>query len=128
MITRQTAKAMNEDIVNTLSGVARKYNCKIDNRGGAFDATSYKPKLSFVLLADDDGVSIEKKEFETFARLIGLRPDDYGKEFSHNGKRYTAVAIKPSSLKYPLIGVDVNTGKRFKFHGSVLARPLESRV
>ncbi len=55
-----------------------------------------------------------KREFEKNAFSVGLKPDDYGRDFSFNGKMFKLIGIKPRSTKYPLVGID-GAGKRYKF-------------
>ncbi len=76
-----------------------------------YSDADFKCKLTVSCGSNEDAA---KREFEKNAFLFGLKPDDYGRDFSFNGKMFKLVAIKPRSTKYPLVGID-SAGKRYKF-------------
>jgi hypothetical protein len=55
------------------------------------------------------------KDFINYASMYGLEPSDLGKEFKSRGKTYRITGFKPRSHKYPILAVNVRTGKAFKF-------------
>jgi hypothetical protein len=82
-----------------------------------------------VSVLDGDGKAIteESESFRSNAKLLGLEPDDLGKEFTFRGQLYTICGLKPKSRKYPVIARSDN-GKDYKFGSRTVLSALGRQV
>ena len=70
-----------------------------------------------VSATNDDGI-IETKEvrdFKASAFLYGLSADDLGKEFTIKKDTYKITGLNRRRKKFPISGINIETGKSFKF-------------
>jgi hypothetical protein len=63
-------------------------------------------------------------EFENYAKMFDLKPDDFGKEFVSRYDTFVVSGIKPRSSKYPVLATNKVTGKVFKFTAESVAAKL----
>jgi hypothetical protein len=112
---RQSLKAIEVDLEIALKAVADKHGIALVLGGGRFSANLYKPKIEFATKGESGEVhSRERSDFRVFAGYHGLRPDDLGKAFVYQGRRYTLEGYKHASRKAPFLGKR-DDGKVFKF-------------
>lgn len=92
---------------------------------GSFTKTSVSFKLSASIDAvDESGVNLASQEaldYEKFGSTFGLDEGRLGKEFSVQGKRFVFAGINGRRPKYPICGVEVASGRTFKFGRDVAA-------
>lgn len=83
-------------------------NCRYGENSGKFE-------LQFGTV-NDDGTANTKAmdDFKRYASRYGLSPDDLGRTFVQNGRRFEIVGAKPTNTKYPILAND-STGRTFKF-------------
>jgi hypothetical protein len=89
-----------------------------DNKLFKFPVDSVKKALGINVPESVKDPNAEENDFKFYARMYGLVPEDYGKEFSYVGETYKLVKILPKGKKYPLDIEKVggrNSGKHFKF-------------
>lgn len=105
-----------------LETLENELGLKIERVGnGTFDPDSYfEFKLRFTLAGADPG----KKDFDRYADLFGLKPEDYGRTFVTRGETYQITGISPNRPKYPINAKSVRTGKSFKFQEASVQRAL----
>lgn len=99
---RATCKLIGAEVEAAVAAVAAKHGLTAQSAGGTFDATSFTAKIKLVVTDND---ALERKERADFAQYCGwfdLKPDDYGKEFTHQGKRYRLTGVLPTRSKSPI--------------------------
>ena len=72
------------------------------------------------------GVDTEREDFERYAPLfefLGLKPEDYGRAFDFNGKRYRLVGLAPGNRTFPVLAEGPD-GERYKFTEDAVLRSL----
>lgn len=57
----------------------------------------------------------QKAKFELLAEGFGLKPQDYGREFSNGNATFRIVGIEPRRPKYPINVERVSDGRGYKF-------------
>lgn len=115
-IDRPTVRMLRHELESTLKEFGSKYGLTIDVGSIRFSDEDFTTKVKVSCGSSGDAA---KREFERYAWKFGLKKDDYGRDFTHGGTRFTVVGIKPRSRRYPIIGVNGN-GTRYKFPASVL--------
>ena len=102
-----------------IASLEKETGVKIDLGNISFNNTQFTTKLTVTAVGASGDT--DKIKFEADAkRMYGIKPEDYGRKFSSHTGTHKLVGLKPTSYKYPLIGEDVKTGKRFKFPQSIL--------
>lgn len=66
----------------------------------------------------------ERDNFARCADLVGLKPEDYGREFEYIGERYRLSGINLNRPKFPISAARCTDGKGFKFPERLVARLL----
>ncbi len=109
-----------------LKPFAERNKLAITFGNGSFDHATVRFKVEVAELGDR-GETPTQKTFNLYARDFGLKPEDFGVWFTAGGKQYKLVEICPNRPKYPLVGENVKTGRRFKFGAEIarLIRPQE---
>jgi hypothetical protein len=97
-----------------LKGIAEKYGMTID-AGKATYGNSYATfKVELALVKADGSVGTrEATMFRMYAKMLGMSPDDLGREFESNGKKYKLTGYNPSKRKYPFVAE--HDGKEYGF-------------
>ena len=112
---RPIAAAMVRELRRLLEPFAEQHGLTVERQGGTYDATKLTLRFEVRVSETADGRSGEQAEFEKYCFIAGLRPEDFGSEFAHNGTVYRVVAIAPKRSKNPVIAARVKDGKRFVF-------------
>lgn len=102
-----------EDFQEAVKDLEDKYNISLTPGSIKYTPTSFT--MTVKGLISDGSVSGEQAEFERICGLFGKKPEDYGKTFVSNGKTFRLVGINPKARKYPFVGLELGTGKRYKF-------------
>jgi hypothetical protein len=109
-----------EEFRKAVADLEKKTGVGISLGNISFESNRFTTKLTVAIL--DSGESVEQVEmrsnFERYAYLFGMTPQDYGKSVSSGGKLYTLVGIAPRSTKFPLIGKSAD-GRFYKLPKSV---------
>ena len=116
-IDKNIAKQMRHALEAELDKLSREvgFNLKLGNC--RYDAST----ATFQLECSSADVDVDRVQFEELARYMMLKPEDYRKEFTANGRRFQLVALKPNSPKYSVVGEEVGSGgQRYKFTDNVL--------
>ena len=90
---------------------------------GALGNVVFKVELAEV---GENGVAETKEvaDFKHYAPQVGLKPEDFGKEFSTSNGTYNICGFKPKAMKYPILGKEKRTGRVFKFPARVVRKSL----
>lgn len=54
-------------------------------------------------------------EFATFAKWYNVNPDAANTVFESRGRKFRVTGFSTKNAKFPILGVEVNTGKPYKF-------------
>lgn len=58
---KQKAKRISEDIERALESVAEKHGCKLQNKAGSLNRTTFSPKFVFIEIGDDGVVESDER-------------------------------------------------------------------
>ena len=98
-------------------GLTRKFN-RI-----TYTPDSFHFKLEFLLGASSGDPTVEEKRlFAKNCGLLGLKPEDYGKEFESGGSIYYLVGVNPRAHKRPIVGRLKGSTKRYVFSDVVIRK------
>ena len=109
---RTNLKQIRTDLEAALDNLSKKHQISLTVGNISFNDMSFSTKIKAAITDGDN--SIDKIEWATHAWRFGLEEDDFGKTFTHNGKLYITVGIKPRSSKYPLVAQRVGTTDQYK--------------
>ena len=122
--TGATCNAMAQEIVEAVQAIAKKHGVSIRKGRGKYTPETWTCKLEVsVLNTSGEAMTKERTELEQYGAGIGLK-DAYGKVFTVQGKRFKVIGLSMSRPKYPVIGEEVGTGKRYKFQIGSVTRNL----
>lgn len=115
------------DLVNQeLVELGKRLNVKFEVGGASYDpngAATFKLKVG-VINAEGETYTVEKADFERYARTYGLQPSDLGREFQMGGHWYKIVGASRKARSYPILGQKIGTTQVFKFRPSDILRHL----
>lgn len=66
--------------------------------------------------------------FEVMAPEYGLRPEDFGRQFSSRGERFRITGIDPRRPRHPVSAVRIPDGKGYKFKAKNVAALLQLSI
>lgn len=113
---RETVKIIAAKVEAAVRGVAEEHGVQITYKGGNYCESSALLKLEVAEIRCGEAVTREAEDFRRNANLVGLQPEDLGREFRDwSGDTYKIVGLKPSSRKYPILVKNLRTSKTFKF-------------
>ena len=113
--TGAVCEAMAKEMVEALQAIAKKHGVNIKKGRGSYTATNWTCKFEVsVVNGSGEVMTKERIELEKFGAGVGLK-DAYGKVFELQGKRFKVIGLSLNKPKYPVIGEEVGTGKRYKF-------------
>jgi len=125
--TRESVKSVSQDIVDLLKEYGEKHGLSITSDGGRFDDTSFKMKIKCDVLDDSGHIETEiEKNFKVYACQYGLKPEDLGETFIHNGQNFKIAGCKVPrrNTRYPIVGQEMFSERRFKFTAAVVKRGM----
>jgi hypothetical protein len=107
--------------------VAKHFDVEVKEKGYTYDASGrfFEPKFS-VAVKSPDGTAESQQvvEFKRSARMYGLEPEDFGREFTTRSGTYKILGLKRANRKYPILGECVKTGSGYKFTADQVCRAL----
>lgn len=121
---RAKVKLLRDICQAALAEIAAKNKLEITVGRGSYTDNSVNFKLEIAELGTN-GESPAVKDFDRYAGLFGLKPEDFGVMFTYGGRQFKLVEICPRRPKFPFVGEDITTNKRFKF-GREIARLIRS--
>jgi len=125
---KNTAKIVQAEAVAALEAIAAKHGMTVRAHGGSLADVSMILKFEFKTADKAVLDSAAKAEFENYADMFGLRPDDYGREFVANGKVYVVSGFDMKRRKYPILVTEKATGKRSCFTDLIVPRIVAARA
>jgi hypothetical protein len=111
-----------------LEPIAEKYGLVLSRKGSTYHRDSLPVMLQFLIKqTDTDGniLTAEAKDFQKYAVMFGLKPEDLGREFVSRGETFRITGLKPKSPKFPVLAENVRSGKSFKFPEAVVLAGLK---
>ena len=120
-------KMLRKEIDMALATVAKKHQIALSIGPISYSEEQFHTKLQAVV--QSSGASSKSvKEIQAINNVkkygfqFGVKENDLNKLFPYDGKLYKFVGLMPSRPKYPVVGEDVKTGKKFKFAETVLEK------
>ena len=94
-----------------LEEVASRFGVDVQVGGGRYDPTAgtFMPKET---CTESGGA---EREWHQYAPLVGLDADAFGREFSSRGQQFRITGINLRASRFPVLAVQVGTGKTYKF-------------
>lgn len=108
-------KEFRTDLNNAMKALEKKYGIELAGGNISYDENSFTIKVE----GKRTDVDVEKAEFMrmvVYMKYRGFSEDDYKKEFTFKGRRYSIVGFKPGN-KYDVV-VARDDGKRFSMVSS----------
>src|ERR1700727_2462224 len=118
---RMTLQGIALEINDALAPLAEKYGIVITCGGGDYVETNATLSVKLSVRDASGGViTRERSEFERYAAAYGLSPDDFERDFTFNGHRFTITGLKPERPKYPILAIKHCDGKMYKLSADVV--------
>lgn len=106
-------------IVNeTLADVLAEHGLKLELGNARYDDSKIKFGFEIMLAGADP----KREAFEMYCEMHGLTPEDFGKVFEANGRRFKLSGYSPRSSKYPFLATALDDGREYKFTESIVRR------
>ena len=87
----------------------------------SYDADGVGAKITVKAVAKrPDGKTREQLDFEKYHTIFDLKPEHFGARFVNKGSEFEIVGLMPSRRKYPVLAVNLATGKRNLFTPDVV--------
>lgn len=113
---RATCRMVSDRVTVALKELGDELGITFKQGSGRYAPESFTMKLeATVMNADGTESSKEAEDFKKLAYIYGLEATDLETTITINGKKVTIKGIKPRSHKYPIIGQEVGTNKRYKY-------------
>lgn len=124
-ISKELARKLSSEISMLCGELAKKHGLKIMPRGGRLGETSMILKFELAQIAGNGEVqTTHSTDFKKLAKLYGLRPTDLGRKFVVSGVSYQLSGLHAGNSKYPILGVNKQSGKTFKFPAAIVSKAL----
>jgi hypothetical protein len=101
-IDRMACRKIAARAQEALEAVAAEFGLTVTVGGGSYDPTtnSFRPKVEFA------AADAAQREFEQYATLYDLSPDDFGRTFTSQGRTFTVAGVAPRSPKRPILATE----------------------
>lgn len=118
---RAIVRRLIEECDAVLTQALAPYGLKVARGRSTYDRERFTLKMEVTAA----GADVARTEFERYAVLLGVKPEDYGREFTSNGERYKLIGLNLSRPKFPFSAERIGgKGGRYKFPKSVIKRAL----
>lgn len=115
-IDRSTCRLLRDKINESLQELAQELGVTIEAGNASFTNSNVTFKVNIATKNEDGSVNTkEAEDFRRYAARYGLKPDDLGREFTSNGKRFKITGAKPRASRYPILAERIPDGKGYKF-------------
>ena len=127
-LTPGLCQRIEAEMLEACTAIAARHGLKAEALG--ITAMNLRWNFDFgvrVSIPRPDGTTIqpERMLFEVMAPEYGLRPEDFGREFSSRGERFRITGIDPRRPRYPVSAVRIPDGKGYKFTAENVAALLQ---
>jgi hypothetical protein len=118
---RATVQNLMAELDAVLAQALAPYGLAIDKKRGTYDRERFTYKVEMIAAGADPG----RSEFERYAVLLGVKPEDYGREFTSNGERYRLIGLNLNRPKFPFSAERLGgRGGKYKFPRDAVKRAL----
>jgi hypothetical protein len=124
--TRRNLRELRAEVDEALERIGRGHGVAIQVGSGSFTGAAARFKVE-LRITENPAERIEAAEFRRHAALLGLRPDDLGREFTIQGTAYRIIGAKLSRRKYPIIAENAR-GTKYAFSAQEVRRALSPRI
>lgn len=121
-------KAILEECRVALEPVAEKHGLTLDRKGRTYAGDALPVMFQLLvkqLGADGQEMTTDGKAFVRYASEFGLDPADLGKRFTDRRGMFRITGLLPRSYKYPVLAVNLETGKTLKFPAETVKAGLK---
>ncbi len=120
--TRQLRSALDA----ALATIEESLGVKIEVGSMSFDrGRTFTAKLTAVIQKEGEPtMTTEALEFQRYAMLVGLKPEDLGQSFTVRGTRYTISGMTKGKSKTPILAARESDGKGYRFPSYVIQHAL----
>ena len=122
---RRQVREIGEKIAKLCQPLAEDLGVTIKYDGGSFGVDATIKLRVCEITTDGKIVSQETSDFERFAAMHDLKPNDLGKKFvAWDGSTYEIVGLKVRSRKNPIVCKRLRDDKYFKFPSTAVKNGL----
>jgi len=124
--TKANLKALSAEINAALAVVGEKNKVALTTGNFSFSGKTFTLKIEGAAISESGEVfSQEAANFKQFASSWGLKPEHLGAEFSDSkGNRYKISGANINASQYPILAINIETKKEYKFPASAVQRAL----
>lgn len=125
---KQRVRQIRDLINRELAALGERLNVKFEAVGARYTSDCARFNLEVGEIdAEGKTHSVERADFERYARRYGLLATDLDKEFEIGGHWYKIVGAAPKSRKYPILGQKIGTDRVYKFQPYQVKTALEQQ-
>lgn len=128
---RANVRILNKEILAALKPISQKHGLVLEKNAKTYYRDRLPGMFQFIIRVEgEDGEVLDTKaqEFQNGARLVGLDPNDLGREFVIRGSRYKITGLNLRARKYPVLGERLSDGKTYKFGASTVQRGFPTQA
>ena len=123
MIDRLTAEAVRTELQAAAAEIYKRNGLDVPKVNCRYTSSTVKVTIDGAELVTGtngvNGATREAKDFITYAGAYGHSQDALGREVTWAGRRVVVTGLNTRAPRYPYIGVEVGTGKQFRFPGAM---------
>jgi hypothetical protein len=125
-MNRETVKNIRIAMEIALGAVENEFGVFVKVGRASFTDSNCNFKVEIADIDSESGevLSKEAEDFKLRAHQYGLKADDLGREFSFGGDTFKITGLAPRRPKYPVIGMNVDNGKPYKFGADLVVNAL----
>ena len=115
------------DMLKALEPIAAANGIKIKVKGTSV-APGYANITFTASVISESGMVMtpEVEAFKQLAELFNLKPEDLNKKFKTNGEIFQIVGLKSASRKMPILCLNLNNKKQYKFGSDTVKSLLQT--
>lgn len=99
---RALCRQLGEEVAQAVAEIAERYGLTAQYAGGTFGETEFTAKVKLIVTDPEIIERKQQSDFATWCGFFGLKPEEYGLEFTNRGERYKLIGIIPSRSKMPI--------------------------
>ena len=112
---RAAVRAIRDRLQQALQPLGKELGMVIDVAGGSFTEANIVFKVEVATVGENGQVhNREAEDFKRMASLIGMKPEDLGREVAIIGRRYKIKGWLTKSKRYPILAESIPGGRDFK--------------
>lgn len=113
-----------DDMAKAVVDVAVKYGMRIKKNHARFSDLEVTLTFGFVTADAAAILTKEKHDWERYAKLIGLEPGDFGRDFTVQGRVFCITGLDLGRKRYPVKACEKGTTKAYKFDAATVRAAL----